>query len=167
MALRAVAWLGLVVAGALSLGIADAGSGLLRSWGAPRALAQAGPAPIGMGADDEAPPPPAAPTRPPVAPEVPQTGPTASGAAATPGPWTGAKWEYHVEMLVWEEYRALPEYQALEKEQGGAWRASYTFQQRVLERAGQQGWELVSVRVPNEKAPSTVVFYFKRPAPKP
>ena len=45
------------------------------------------------------------------------------------------------------------------------WRAQFAYQERVLNRAGAEGYELAQVVIP--KNPSESVFYFRRPAEKP
>ncbi|HVY61022.1 MAG TPA: hypothetical protein VHF22_05180 [Planctomycetota bacterium] len=84
-------------------------------------------------------------------------------AAAAPPP-PAQKWDYHVEVCSYADYKDMEEYRAIEKELNNGWRAQFAWQQRVLQRAGAEGFELVQVLVP--KSPSESVFYFRRPVEK-
>jgi hypothetical protein len=83
-------------------------------------------------------------------------------AAATPPPPPPPAVEHKVLVVDFEEFKALDEYKALEKETGSPWLAQFAFQERVLNRAGAEGWELEQVYVP--KSPAQSVFYLKRAA---
>ena len=82
----------------------------------------------------------------------------ASAAGPTPA---GPKWEHHVELCSVAEFKDSDEYKALEKETGNPWRAQFAFQERVLNRAGMEGFQLVQVLMP--KSPAECILYLRRP----
>src|SRR5207244_2566095 len=79
-----------------------------------------------------------------------------SGASAAPP----AKVEYRVVPLDFDDFKTTDEYKALEKDLRSPWVAQFAYQEKVLNAAGEQGFELIQAIVP--KGPSQTILYLKK-----